>query len=536
MDVEKPTIPAFLVHRAASCGESTALVHDDAKLSYAELDERSRTLAGQLVAAGIDKHARIALLAPNGIDWVVIAYASFRIGAVLVPLSTLLRPPELVAQLRQASVSHLVASPGYRGRDYLAELESSVPGVLEATKSGHRTTALPSLEKIWTTDALPSPSASRAIVDALGESVRPSDDLVVLFTSGSRSTPKGILHTHGNALRAVASGLEVRCVHPGERLYVPMPFFWTGGLGAGLLTALVAGATLLTESDPTPARTLAFLARERVTLFRGWPDQAARIAADPAFAATDLSSLGSGSLPALLPEARRPRPGARANIFGMTETFGPYCGSALDTDLPADKHGSCGRPFEGIEVQILELGSGDPAPPGVEGEIALRGRNLMSGVLGRLREHTFTKEGFYRTGDLGVLDADGYLFFKGRADDMFKVSGATVYPSEVEAALRTIPAVAHAFVANVRDADDGREIVGAAVLCRDGIDLAELDRLARERLSAFKVPRRWVKLASLDEVPMMATGKVDKRGLQQLITDSGRSVPNRSDKSAAPNR
>ena len=91
----------------------------------------------------------------------------------------------------------------------------------------------------------------------------------------------------------------------------------------------------------------------------------------------------------------------------------------------------------------------------------------MSGILGRLREHTFTPDGFYRTGDLGVLDEDGYLYFKGRADDMFKVSGATVYPSEVEAALRTIPSVAQAFVANVRDENDDREVVGAAVLCRD---------------------------------------------------------------------
>lgn len=524
MDVETPTIPALLAERAATSGATLALVHDDSKIAYAELEERSRALAGRLVAAGIGKHARVGLIAPNGIEWAVFAYAVWRVGAVLVPLSTLLRPPELVAQLRQAAVTHLVAASEARGRDPVADLAAHAAEIVEALGSGRRSPVLPALQRIWPLDCLPDAVASPAIVAALERSVRAADSLVILFTSGSRSTPKGVVHTHGNALRAVASSLEARRVRRAERLYVPMPFFWTGGLATGMLSALVAGATLFGESDPTPAGTLAFLARERISLFRGWPDQAARIAADPAFATTDLSCLRDASLPALLPEARRPRPGARANIFGMTETFGPYCGSPLDTDLPADKHGSCGRPFEGFEVRILDSESGAPAPPGTQGEIALRGPNLMSGILGRLREQTFSPDGFYRTGDLGVLDEDGYLYFKGRADDMFKVSGATVYPSEVEAALRTIPGVLAAFVTNVRDAQAAREIVGAAVLCRAGIDLATLDRLARERLSAFKVPRRWVELASLDAVPMMATGKVDKSGLQALIAETGRGV------------
>ena len=108
--------------------------------------------------------------------------------------------------------------------------------------------------------------------------------MVILFTSGSRGAPKGVIHTHGSALRATAAGLEARCIGAGERLYIPMPFFWTGGFCGGLLSVLLAGATLLTESTPEPARTIRFLERERVTLFRGWPDQAARIAAHPDFA------------------------------------------------------------------------------------------------------------------------------------------------------------------------------------------------------------------------------------------------------------
>ena len=126
--------------------------------------------------------------------------------------------------------------------------------------------------------------------------MRPADDMAILFTSGSRGTPKGVIHTHGAALRAVASGLECRCVQPGERLYIPMPFFWTGGFGQGLLTALVAGATLLTEAEPNPTTHSVPRSASGVTLFRGWPDQAARLAAQPGFATADLSSLRTGSL------------------------------------------------------------------------------------------------------------------------------------------------------------------------------------------------------------------------------------------------
>src|SRR4029077_2374951 len=113
-------------------------------------------------------------------------------------------------------------------------------------------------------------------------------------------------------------------------------------------------------------------------------------------------------------------PGARANLFGMTETFGPYCGTRLDTDLPPTKHGSCGIPFDGIEVRIVDPIDGSPVASGTQGEIAVRGPNLMRGINGRLRDATFSRDGFYRTGDLGVLDTDGYLFCAGRTDDMFK--------------------------------------------------------------------------------------------------------------------
>src|SRR5262249_37239621 len=153
-----------------------------------------------------------------------------------------------------------------------------------------------------------------------------------------------------------------------------------GGFASGLLTALVAGATLLTEAVPEPAATLALLTRERATLFRGWPDQAARLAADPGFAAADLSSLGPGSLPGVWRREQRPAPGARANLFGMTETFGPYCGARADVDLPPEARGSCGRPFAGVEVRVVDPETGAECPPGEVGEIRLRGPNVLRAI------------------------------------------------------------------------------------------------------------------------------------------------------------
>jgi acyl-CoA synthetase (AMP-forming)/AMP-acid ligase II len=508
------TIPSLLARRRADDGGLRAVVTRDDALTYEELDEASASLAASLVAEGVVKGDRAGLLAPNGTQWAVVAFAALRIGGVLVPLSTLLRPAELLAQLTTASVSHLVVADAFRGRRYLDELEEVAPGLVAALRDGRRHAAAPSLRRVWTTDALPEGSARSHLVPALEARVRPADDMTVLFTSGSRGAPKGVIHTHGAAVRAVASGLEARCVNPGERLYIPMPFFWTGGFGQGLLTALVAGATLLTEAEPEPEGTLELLRRERVTLFRGWPDQAARLAAQPGFAAADLSSLRDGSLPAVLPADRRPGAGARANLFGMTETFGPYCGARLDTDLPPQKRGSCGRPFEGVEVRIVDPDTGRELAPGEDGEIWLRGDHLMRGICGRLRSEVFHADGSYRTGDLGRVDDDGYLWYDGRLDDMVKVKGATVYPSEVEAALRSIGEVKQAFVTDVPDAA-GRPEIAALVITDAPLEVVR--GAVKGRLSAFKVPTRWLVRAALDDVPLLGSGKVDKAALQRLL-------------------
>lgn len=487
------TMPATLAARADDHPDKPMVVDLDSTLTYGELEIGSRELAAGLVAAGIGKGARIGLLAPNGVDWVRIAVAVTRIGAVLVPLSTLLKPVELRACLQAAAVQFLIAVHEFRGNRLLDELPAP------------RSAELPALRQVWDfTDILDRSGTELDRVDALIGTVGPSDPLVVLFTSGSSGPPKGVLHSHGSAFGAVRASLPARCIDASTRLYLPMPFFWVGGFGGGLLSALAAGATLVTEAIPQPARTLELLRRERVTLFRGWPDQAAALAQhldEP------LPDLRPGSLAAVLPPELRGAPGARANLFGMTETFGPYCGFPADTDMPRSAWGSCGKPFAGTEIRIVDE-NGD----GV-GTIQVRGPHTLRGICRRSREEVFTPDGFYPTGDLGRLDRDGFLFYHGRADDMFKVSGASVYPGEVAAALRELPGVRGVHVTNVPSGQTNR--VGAVVVGR--VELGALRDAARERISAFKVPTVWLLLTDDAEIPRGPTGKVDLARLRQLL-------------------
>lgn len=502
------TIDRLVRSRAAEYGAKPMVIDPARRLGYDELASTTGDLAAALIEAGVRKGTRFGLIMPNCTRWVQIAIAATRIGAVLVPLSTLLQPAELVAQLRMAAVQFLLSVEEFRGHRYL-DVVCTVPR-----------TELPALQKIWTIERFDHVAAgkpSHRIVDALTATVTPADPLVIMFTSGSSGAPKGVVHSHGNAVGAVRSGLTARCISSDTRLYLPMPFFWVGGFGSGILSALIAGATLVTEERPEPASTLRLLERERVTLFRGWPDQAETLARHPDRAHVDLSALRPGSLEALLPAQQRTETGRRATLFGMTEAFGPYCGYAADTDLPVSARGSCGKPFPGMEVRIVDLDSGQPVQAGTVGLIQLRGPHTLRGICRRSREELFTVDGFYSTGDLGRLDADGFLFYHGRSDDMFKVSGATVYPGEVERALRSIEGVENAFVTSVTGADGDR--VGAAVVCRGRTD-DQLRSAAKELLSSFKVPTVWLLLDSDDDVPRGGTGKVDIGRLRELLTEA----------------
>lgn len=492
------TIDELIRCRAAEHRDKPMVIDLTARVTFGELELSTAMIAASFLEAGVTKGSRVGLIMPNGVRWVQTALALTRIGAVLVPLSTLLAPRELLAQLRVASVQYLVAVDEFRGHRYRDELNAELASASD----------LPAMRHVWAPDNLPRAAAPDGM-DAVSATVTATDTLVIMFTSGSSGPPKGVIHSHGNALSAVASGLTARCIDADTRLYLPMPFFWVGGFGSGILSALLAGATLVTEEMPQPETTLRLLERERVSLFRGWPDQAEALARQAESIGADLSALRPGSLEPLLPPDQRAAPGARAKLFGMTEAFGPYCGYRADTDMPKSAWGSCGKPFDGTEVRIVDTDTGSPVPAGTIGMIQIRGPNTLRGICKRSREDVFTADGFYPTGDLGHLDDDGFLFYHGRSDDMFKVSGATVYPSEVEQALRSIGGVHNAFVTDV----DGR--VGAVVITDEPVE--RLRSAARKLLSSFKIPTVWLLVDSDDAIPRGHTGKVDVAALKQML-------------------
>jgi acyl-CoA synthetase (AMP-forming)/AMP-acid ligase II len=509
------TIDALVRHHSAQTATKPMVIDSDSQLSYRELACTTANLAAGFIEAGVGKGTRVGLVMPNGVRWVQIAIALTRIGAVLVPLSTLLPARELIAQLRTSSTQFVISVEEFRGHRYLDDLAAALGlGDLSGTL---RCTELPALRQVWLAEKVPT-VAGGAFVDAVTATVTPSDTMVIMFTSGSSGPPKGVMHSHGGALGAVRAGLASRCIEADTRLYLPMPFFWVGGFASGVLSALVAGATLITEEIPHPETTLRLLERERVTLFRGWPDQADALARHPHRARADLSALRPGSLEALLPPEQRSEPGSRATLFGMTETFGPYCGHPADTDMPYSAWGSSGKPFPGMEVRITGPDSGQILPAGSIGTIEIRGPHVLRGICRRSREDLFTPDGFYSTGDLGRLDGDGFLFYHGRSDDMFKVSGATVYPTEVEQALRDIDGVESAYVTNLPGAQGDQ--VGAAVVCdTERITVERLRESARTLLSSFKIPTVWL-LVDDDAIPRGTTGKPDIRRLRALLADA----------------
>lgn len=527
------TVPALLRERAAARGDHRLLVCDDETLTYAEAERRSAESAKGLLAIGAGPGARVGLLHPNGGDFVVAWLAAARIGAVAVPISTFSTSPELGALLRGAAVEVLLATTGFRGRDFVAAVRDAVPALDLAAAPPLLDPATPALRRVafdapvtgvdggWTVAALrrAGVTVDDDVLAAAEDAVTPADRMVIVHTSGSTSEPKGVIHQHGPLLRHLDNLNQLRRYAPDEILFSNSPFFWIGGFAYSLLGTLLAGATLVCSNAVDPAETLDLLERVRPTMVNGFAAAVAHLAKDPTFPDRDLSSIRRGNLWPIMPAAARPAdPELRHNMLGMTEA-GSVCLACEDEgDQPERRRGSFGRPVPGFEARIVDAETAADAATGAVGELWFRGPFLMEGYDGRERHDTFTPDGWYRTGDLFHVDADGFFHFTGRAGDMIKTAGANVSPREVEAAI----ADATGLVAHVVGVDDPErgQLVAAAVRVPAGQDApeAEVVRLAlRDRLSAYKVPRRFLFLADAD-VPMLSSGKLDARALKDLFS------------------
>jgi acyl-CoA synthetase (AMP-forming)/AMP-acid ligase II len=531
----EPTVPVFLAQVTKRFGANPLILLGERRISYAEAERASARTARGLVARGFGKGSRIAVLAPNGPDWLVWWLAVTRIGAVMVPLNTFYKPRELGYVLRHSDASALVTVARYLSNDYLERLETCAPGLAGQRAGALYARELPHLRHVFVSGdaggrayaepvaaldaaADANPAIDAAFLAELEACVTPSDPMLVIYSSGSTADPKGAVHSHAAPLRHAFNTNQFRDFEPSDRIYSPMPFFWVGGFVFSLLAGMHAGAFLLCEEVFEPGATLALLERERATVAGGWPHYSKALAEHPSFASRDLSSIRSGNLYAVLPESARPAdPELRSNSLGMTETCGPHTYDRMDVDLPERLRGSFGHAVPGVEHKIVDPTTGATLPPGQFGEICVRGYSLMLGLHKQEREDVFDRDGYYHTGDAGYFDADGVLFFSARLGEMIKTAGANVAPREVEVVIETFPEVVSAFVVGLPDPVRGQNVAAAVVLKRGaGLDADTARARLREQLSSYKVPRSWW-FAAEEELPFTDSGKIDKKRLAALF-------------------
>jgi acyl-CoA synthetase (AMP-forming)/AMP-acid ligase II len=531
-----PTVPEFIRTRSERFGERPLIVLGGRRIGYRDADVLSARLARGLLASGIGKGTRVGLLMPNGPDWVVAWLAVNRIGAVLVPMNTFYKPRELGFVMRHADVHTLLTVGRFLSHDYLERLEAFAPSLARQKPDSLLAPELPWLRAVyvWGEGARGWARPARALEEAADATPRiddaflaeiescvvPADPAVVIYSSGSTADPKGAIHSHGTLIRHPFNLNSFRDITPQDRAFSPMPFFWVGGLVFSLLSYMHAGAFMICEEAFDAGETLALIERERATIVAGWPHYAKAMSEHPSFRERDLSSVRSGNLWAVLPEAVRPRdPELRSNSLGMTETCGPHTIDRMDVDRPERLRGSFGRSAPGVSHKIVDPETGERLAPGETGEVCVRGYNVMQGLHKVEREDTFDAEGYYHTGDSGSFDADGTFFFKGRLGEMIKTAGANVTPREVEVVMEALPEVRSAFVVGVPDPDRGQN-VAAAVILKAGREASadSLRERLRQELSAYKVPRHLFFYAD-GELPFTDSGKIDKRRLVALLSE-----------------
>ncbi|MYF50698.1 MAG: acyl--CoA ligase [Gammaproteobacteria bacterium] len=510
-------------------GGSKMVIEEDRVATFSEVDRASADLAKALLSSGVGKGSRIAFLFPNGIDFAKVFFAITRIGAIAIPVNTFYKAPELVWQLNHCDAQMLITIDRFLHNDYLARLDEGLVGLagqgdeilLESTpylrKVVVRTTGgqVPAwAEEIEAFTSLGA-SVSDSMLCAVESTVVPADQLCVLYTSGSSATPKGVVHSHGALLRRTASVGADFGIGPEDIVYNPSPFFWTGGLSNGLLSTVLNAGAVMTEERFDAPRTLDQLEKHRVTVAVGWPHFAASLRAVPDFSKRDLSALRGGILTPLLLGNELGDPGLTATGIGMTESVAQHTYGEKDP-LPESLRGAYGRPAPGIEQMIVDVDTGLAVPDGQEGELCIRGYSVMQGYYKKEREETFRADGFFATGDLGVI-RDGFYFFTGRRGDMVKTGGANVSPAEVRNAMLGIEGVQECFISGLPDPDKG-EVVAAAVVVHPQADLtAETVRSELKAvLSSFKVPQV-LKLMRPSDIPMLPTDKVDRRAIIGLL-------------------
>jgi long-chain acyl-CoA synthetase len=493
--------------RSETSPDRTALVFAGREWSYADLNTEANRVGHGLRAQGVRGGDHVCLLLPNGPEFVATYFALLKIGAVPVSLNVMLKQREIAFIANDARASALVAH---------ASLWQNVPPRQEmptvrlcVSAGGAAPDALPF-------ERLLGASATLVAIEADAD-----DTAAILYTSGTTGQPKGAMLTHGNVVCNVEAVTQYLDMVPDDRCLCFLPLFHCFGQNFIMNAALAAGATLFLQERFVPDVVLETIERERITLLYAVPTVYVMLLNHPSLAAHDLSSLritfsAAASMPLEVAERWRERFGQPIiEGYGLTETspFASFNGG------PGFRAGTVGTAIRGVEINIVDA-QDRHVPLGELGEIVIRGPNVMKGYFGRPQETAEAlRGGWFHTGDVGRMDADGYVSIVDRVKDMINVGGFNVWPREVEEVLFEHPAVRECGVIGVPDPLYG-ETVKAYVVLREGALETTPDELityCAERMAVYKVPREVEFIAALPKSP---TGKILKRELRARLPAS----------------
>ena len=524
--LERPqasTLAGLLEEIAGNCPKRPALTLQGQTLDYAEVRRRAIECAKALHAHGVVAGDNVGILMGNRIEWVIVNYAIQYLGARMVALNTWYTQREIAYVLEHSDIKLLVSSDGFLKSDYVEMLQELQPGS-------------PSCPLLQTVVMLGQRCCPHAVAydRFLASGMSISDDTIldlqrkvgqddvayILYTSGSTAHPKGVMLVHRHLVGNMYDiGVRMHFT-PDDVVFMPLSLFWGMGCMNMLIGPLAHASHIVLQEHFDAADALTLISRYRCTVFPGTPNIVHAVFNHPERSSHDLSSICKGT-PVGAPEVTRAlletvMPlGIRC--FGLTETHG--FSNMHDAADPLDERArNEGRVMPGFEMRIVDPDSGQPLEAGQHGEVRLRGR-IMRGYY-KNPEATaaaFDEDGWFRTGDIGLVDSNGYLYFMGRYKEMLKTGGINVAPIEVEEVLLRHPSVQEAFVCGVSD-PVREQIVAAVLVLKRGATMTEGDVVShcRSQLAAFKVPRR-VRFVTMDELPQTASRKVQRLKLYTLF-------------------
>jgi HIP---CoA ligase len=512
------TAPQAFAAAAAAFADRVAVVGEDGlEISYAELDRRRIEAARALIAVGIMPGDRIAIWAPNGFEWIVAGLAVHAVGAVLVPVNTRMRGPEAAYILEKSGARLLFCAGNFLGSHYPTLLGGQRPRTLENiivlrdAELGDFT---------WQQFLGEGAPVTAATVGERAVAVRPDDRMDIMFTSGTTGLPKGVVTHHAQNLRVIAEWSSRMGLSPDDRYLIVNPFFHTFGYKVGWFGGLLAGLTVVPHAVFDAKAVMARIPKHKISVLPGPPTLFISLLNDADRAQHDLSSLratitGAAAIAPTLIERIRAELGFKVVLtgYGLTETCGivTLCDPSDDAETIAL---TSGKAIEDVEVRCVNADN-KPVPAGESGEIVVRGYNVMQGYLddAQATSETIDADGWLHTGDIGILDARGYLKITDRLKDMYIAGGFNCYPAEIERALAAHPAIAQVAIVGVPDERLG-EVGKAFAVLRPGaeFDLAAFTAWCKERVANYKVPR-YVEV--VESLPTNPSGKVMKFQLRQ---------------------